>query len=153
MVTPDRESFITELAVGEVYDDIKRMHNGRLPIGLTEDDTYLAKHSEQGPFVREELLELARKADADVQARPARRITGKLDEKGIRRPVGGRSAPAIVEQALASDQVWVVVYSSTGERLGDQIEPPSEPGILLVGGLEHKLFSRRCYPVSPPRLF
>ena len=109
VVTPDRETFVTELATGETYDDIKRMHTGRLPMGLTEDDTSLAKHSEQ---------ELVRKADSESQPRPARRITGKLDEQGVRQPVGGLRAPT-GEQVESPGQVWVVVYSSTGDRLGE----------------------------------
>ena len=89
VVTPDRETFLTELAIGETYDDSKRMHSGHLPTGLREDDTYLAKRSEHGLFVREELLELTRKAEVDAQPRPSRRITGKLDGQGVRQPVGG----------------------------------------------------------------
>ena len=54
----------------------------------------------------------------------------------------GRHDQAVVEQPVAVEQVWVVVYGSMGDRLGDQIEPPAEPGVLHVGGLEHKLFSR-----------
>ena len=118
------------------------MQNGRLPMGLAEDDTYLAEHSEQGPFVRDELLELIRRADAEAQPRPARRITGKLDENGVRHPVGGRPAPEAIEGPTVSDYVWVVVYSSTGDRLGDQVEPPAEPSVLHVGGMDHKLFAR-----------
>ena len=33
VVTPDRETFVTELAIGEPYDDLKRLRNGRLPTG------------------------------------------------------------------------------------------------------------------------
>ena len=46
VVTPDRDIYDTVLEVGDIYADVKRMTGGRLPGGVRERDTYMAKHSE-----------------------------------------------------------------------------------------------------------
>ena len=143
VVTPDRETFVTSLAVGETYDDLKRMHNGRLPGGPTEEDTYLAKHSEQGVFSREELLQLVHQAEEEGVPRPRRRQLGKLGEDGLRHPAPvPRVASRKPEIAEAPDLVWLVLYSSTGDQSGDQVDPPAEAETIKLGGTDYKLFSK-----------
>ncbi|CAE7299586.1 UPF1 [Symbiodinium sp. CCMP2592] len=130
----------TILEVGQVYQDIRRVHNGRLPQGVDENETYMAKHSDQGAFTRQELLELIKKAEADDTRRPRHRITGKLDSDGQRHPVRATGMEAAVHEREVSDFVWIVVYSSDGENVGDQVTCPASSPLLQVGGLDYKLF-------------
>ena len=141
VVTPDREIQDTILQVGSVYQDIKRVHNGRLPQGVSEDETYMAKHTSEGAFTRDELLSLVHKAEAESSPGPRHRITGKLDSDGKRHPVRGAVEGTAEQEIETPGLAWIVVYSSDGENVGDQVTCPSSSPLLKVGGLDYKLFA------------
>ena len=44
VATPDRDIFETELTVGEMYLEVRRMYGTRLPSGVYENEPYLFKH-------------------------------------------------------------------------------------------------------------
>ena len=131
VVTPGREVQETELKVGSVYSEIRRMHGGRLPTGITENETYLNKHSGDGAVSREELLKLIRDIEHTSSEAPRRRVTGKLGE-------GKQKTAAGMDDEVA----WVVVYSSNGQDLGSQLTPPEGAESFAVGGLSFKMFTR-----------
>ncbi|CAE7560259.1 UPF1 [Symbiodinium sp. CCMP2592] len=142
IVTPDREVQETELKVGSVYSDIRRMHNGRLPTGISENETYLNKHSGDGAISRDELLKLIRDVESVSSEGPRRRVTGKLGDDGRRHPPAGDAAKPKQTSGMEDGVVWVVVYSSTGQDMGTQVSPPDGAESLVVGGLPFKMFTR-----------
>ena len=142
VVTPDREVQETELKVGDVYLDVRRMYGTRLPSGIAEDVTYLNKHAGGGAIARDELLGLIRGLDQGTPSTPRRRVTGKLGDDGKRHAVAGELAKANPDPRGLDDLVWIVVYSSNGQGLGTQVSPPDGVEIMLVGGLSFKLYSK-----------
>ena len=132
VVTPDRETFRTELVVGETYSDIKRISSTRLPGGLSENDTYMAKHSGDGNFSREELLQMVQ--EAETPPGPRRRIAGKLGADGLRHP-----APSA---GVVPRGTRLVCFSSSGHDVGEQVIPPEGVMAQKVGGNMYKLYSR-----------
>ena len=114
VVTPHREIHETVLAEGSVYQEIRRVHNGRLPVGVGEDVTYLAKNSDEGPFVREEFLNLLQKAEDWRATSPRRCLTVKLGEDGKRHRILEPGVSVVEGFDAGMALVWVVVYSSEG---------------------------------------
>lgn len=56
VLTPDRDINETQLHVGEIYSEVLRKEAGRLPTGIREKDTYMAKHSGAGEFSHTETV-------------------------------------------------------------------------------------------------
>lgn len=84
VVTPNRDVETSTLAVGEVYQEVKRYELGRLPRGVRDKDTYLPRHSDQGDFSSEEMrrLVLIQEDLAANQDGGRRRISGKFHREG-----------------------------------------------------------------------
>lgn len=137
VVTPDRDINETRLEVWDTYSEVIRLDGGRLPGGIRKNQTYLPEHSPDGEFTPEELLGLTRRAmDEGFTSRPNRRVHGKL-VGGVRVP----PKPTGKEGDETSDHLWVVVYTSSGKGVGDELAPPTGGETHLVGGREYALFS------------
>ena len=121
--TPDREVQETVLEVGDTYDEVRRMREGRLPAGVRDRDTYLPRHSDAGDYGADEvrrLVEVAERQSAALHER--RRVNLRADMGGHER--------------------FLIVYQSEGGGYGNEITPPSEASRLTVGGKNYVLFHR-----------
>ena len=136
VATPDREVFRTDLVVRETYSDIKRISSTRLPGGLTENDTYLARNSGEGNFSHEELLGMVQHADR--QEAPRRRIAVKLGDDGQRHPAPKTMVNRLPIEVGDLPEVWVVCFSSSKGR-----------GVMLVQGID-AVDARHSVPALRP---
>lgn len=150
VVTPDRDMENTELVVGEIYTEIKRMPEGRLPRGTKDRETYLPRHSPEGVIKPAEMRNLILMADRRVEALRGRRVTGKLAADGrvhLNHPAegdpekGDRGVAVQEGQEADSECVWLVVFSEDGKGIGDELSPPGDAQRLNVGGKTLVLFS------------
>ena len=137
VVTPDRDVETSTLAVGEVYQEVKRYELGRLPRGVRDKDTYLPRHSDQGDFSSEEMRRLVL-IQEDLAA----------NQDGGRRHRDGRVVrPDGIERARHDEvpesgtHLWLAVYRSGGGHGGDEVQPPGDALALVVNGKTFKLFS------------
>eukprot|EP00439_Symbiodinium_sp_Y106_P053836 s1240_g7.t1 len=104
------------------FSEVWRMQLGRLPRGVREGDTYLPRHSPDGDFSQEEILQLhlmAQKRARDGGRRV--RIYGKVGPDGIGYLPGGgataKSAPVLnhhgEHKGDSSGFSWLVAFSSS----------------------------------------
>lgn len=145
VLTPDRDINETVLEVGETYTEIRHMDGNKLPSGVRERDTYLAKHSDRGEFTHAELLQYTQAAAASGFT--GGNISRRLDAK----------SPAVAHAAIApaptqaneqqgdpgldDGRIWITVYSSTGKGLGDEIAVPPDVKVVAIGSKPYALFN------------
>lgn len=142
VVTPDRDIETTVLAAGEVYKEVLRVKGSTLPRGVKEKDTYLPKHSYEGPISADEMRRLVSIAEKQHQVTHARRRqTGKLDQTGGNNPFPASTAAPEEAQEVDGDSEWICVYRSGPGALGDSLQPPADGTSQVVNGKEFKLFS------------
>lgn len=143
VITPDRDIEDSELKVGEVYQEIRRYDDGRLPRTVRERDTYLPKHSSQGVFTDEEMRKFVLNAERAVDAaRVRRRVTGRREEH---REEGLAGEPVAAPEDVGDgshDFGWLVVYRSGGGLLGETVEVPGDAADQTVNGRVFRFFSR-----------
>ena len=149
VVTPDRDIQPTVLKVGPVYTEIMRMkHNGRLPTGVREDDTYLPKHSDRGDIEHEEMRRLVATAEKQLNSQNRRRVYGKIGLDGKAHLPTGAATPGDAATQLAlmdadfSDRRRVAVYSSSGTDIGQEVFPPLDANMLTLGGKAYCAFDQ-----------
>lgn len=139
VVTPDRDVQDTVLEVGKVYSEVRRMEVGRLPRGVRERATYLAKHSEQGEFTTEELRALALEArEQGFEVAPLRRLGEKTPPFLVDAAGTKQAAP---EPEVPLDKILLCVYSTSGKLLGEEVPPPPDAATVKVGGKTLRIFS------------
>ena len=150
VATPDRDINDVLLVEGEVFSEVRRMQLGRLPRGVREGETYLPRHSPDGEFSPEEILQLHLVAQKRVRDEGRRvRISGKVGPEGIDFLPGERAkakaAPmpeARTEQPNESSGfVWLLAFSSSRpSAAGEELVPPAGVDVLTVGGEKYALF-------------
>ena len=150
VATPDRDINEVDLVEGNMFSELRRMHLGRLPRGIREGDTYLPKHSPQGDFAQEEVLQLhmvAEKRSKDGSRRV--RLTGKVGPDGVDILSGSpatprpRSTPSHENAAVTVDScyVWLIAYSSmTPSAVGKEVALPEGVSAMSVGGEKYALY-------------
>ena len=139
VVTPDRDVQDTVLEVGKVYSEVQRMEVGRLPRGVHERGTYLAKHSEQGEFSTAELRDLALEArEQGFGVAPSRRLEEKTPPFLVDAAGAKQAAP---EPEVPLDKILMCVYSSSGKLLGEEVPPPPDAVTVKVAGKTLRIFS------------
>ena len=107
-----------------------------MPGGVRERDTYLPKHSPDGDFSADEIRTLVRQAERARQARHDRRRASRL-------PGGAPAREKNPEEAAVvdDDSLHIVVYSSGGSHIGDEVDVPSAASQVILGGRTFHMFS------------
>lgn len=142
VTTPDREVQVTTLAIGDTYEEIRRMKEGRLPTGVRDRETYLPRHSAEGELGNDEtrrLVEIALRQTDFENGR--RRLVGRSDapagENAARKAASAKEEP---DGWGDGDMRYFVVFSTEGSSIGEERQPGRSAQNVVIGGRSYSLF-------------